>query len=623
MRCRGVRTATGPRRLQLRSIGTVASALLVAGGLLAFSPLEAGNGSAAEQGDGFFSNLFQTYTPRRVCMNYEAAVVWLHVYSDILIAVSYFSIPIALIAFVRRRDDLAFNWMFRMFAMFIFACGVTHLFGVVDIWMPVYKVDGMVKLATGLISAATAVLLWRLIPSAVALPSPAHLRTANEQLGRMRDELELRVADRTRELALASERERASRAEAERANHAKDEFLANLSHELRTPLNSILGWTQLLTQDSLPEDKRHAGVEVIERNARAQIQLIEDLLDTSRIVSGRLKLEVRETDLTRLIESVVETVQPAVQARQIRLATVLDPQAGPVRGDPDRLQQVLWNLLSNALKFTPKGGRISIFLERVNSHVEISVSDNGSGIVPDVLPYVFDRFRQEDSGTARRKGGLGLGLSIVRTIVELHGGSVRAESDGEGRGATFVVSLPRAPVQPAVDSSARVHPTAPLPVPLQHGANPDSSRSDLEGVRVLVVDDEGDARDLIRLLLERAGALVMTVESTAEALREVAGFRPEVIVSDIGMPDEDGFSFLRRLRRLTPEQGGDTPALALTAFARAEDRRTALLSGFQLHLAKPVEPAELVVAVASLASRGARLRQSTDPPIEHGDHPSA
>jgi CheY-like chemotaxis protein len=334
---------------------------------------------------------------------------------------------------------------------------------------------------------------------------------------------------------------------------------------------------------------------VIARNARAQNQLIEDLLDMSRIVSGKLRLDVREVDLVAVIRAAMETVAPAAEAKGLRLQHVLDPRAGPVRGDPDRLQQVLWNLLSNAVKYTPKGGRVSVFLERVNSHVEISVVDTGPGISADVLPYVFDRFRQDDSPTMRRQGGLGLGLAIVRSLVELHGGTVRGSNADEGSGARFVVHLPLLPIHQDAPES-RAHPRA-----VEPALEPPPLEGLLVGVKALVVDDDGDARDVVAALLTRAGAEVVTAASAAEASALLETLRPDALVSDLGMPDEDGFSMARRLRANPATR--DVPAIALSAFARPEDRRNALIAGFQMHLAKPVDPAELVLAIASLRGR--------------------
>jgi PAS domain S-box-containing protein len=395
-------------------------------------------------------------------------------------------------------------------------------------------------------------------------------------------------------------RERAARAETERASQMKDEFLATLSHELRTPLNAILGWAHVLRAGPPGEDVAQ-GLEIIERNARVQTQIIEDLLDMSRIISGKIRLDVQRVDLAAVIRASVETVKPAAEAKGIRLHTVLDAQSGPVSGDPNRLQQVFWNLLTNAVKFTPKGGRVQVLLERVNSHLEVSVIDSGEGIAPDFLPHVFDRFRQADGGTARRHGGLGLGLAIVKQLIELHGGGVRVKSGGAGLGATFTVNLPLLVVHPDPEPvPERRHPAA------WSVSAPGDTCVEIEGVRVLVVDDEPDARGLIKRVLEECKAVVTTAASAQEALERLRDDRPDVLVSDIGMPGEDGYALIAQVRERAPEQGGDIPAVALTAYARAEDRMKAMLAGFQHHLVKPVEPAELITLVAILAGRRRR-----------------
>ena len=382
---------------------------------------------------------------------------------------------------------------------------------------------------------------------------------------------------------------------AEDANRAKDDFLATVSHELRTPLTAMLGWARLLRGGRLDAAAASHALEVIERNTEAQAQLIEDLLDISRITSGKLRLDVQSVDLVHVIEAAINTVTPAADAKSIPLQRVLDPSAGPVAGDPDRLQQVVWNLLSNAIKFTPKGGRVRLQLARSHSHVEITVADTGGGIVPEFLPYVFDRFRQAEAASSRAQGGLGIGLAIVRHLVELHGGTVRAASDGTDRGATFTVSLPIAATRPGLPD-ARVHPTV-------HGRVPFDVPPNLAGVQVLVVDDEPDARTLVASVLEQCGASVHAVASVAEALEAFERARPDVLVSDIGMPGEDGYALIRKIRARRAEDGGRVPAAALTAYARTEDRMRALSAGFQLHVPKPVEPAELATVVATLAGR--------------------
>jgi signal transduction histidine kinase/CheY-like chemotaxis protein len=393
------------------------------------------------------------------------------------------------------------------------------------------------------------------------------------------------------------EAERAARAEAERLSQLKDEFLATLSHELRTPLNAILGWAQILGAPGLAPADLAEGMATIERNARAQSQLIEDLLDMNRILSGRIRLDVQRVDIAASIRAAVASAQPTADAKELRMQTILDPHAGPVSGDPARLQQVIANLLSNASKFTPRGGRVQVVLERVNSHLEISVNDTGQGIAPELLPHVFDGYRRSEAPTKRRFGGLGIGLSLVKNLVELHGGYVRAKSAGPDRGATFIVALPVAVVHEIGLEGDRQHPRSPLPQP------PDADLPMLEGVKVLVVDDEPDARDLLRRVLQARRASVFLASGARDAIDLLRQERPDVLVSDIGMPNLDGYEMIRLIRSLPPEQGGRTPAIALTAFARSEDRRRAMMAGFQVHIAKPVEPPELVATVASLAGR--------------------
>lgn len=388
-----------------------------------------------------------------------------------------------------------------------------------------------------------------------------------------------------------------ARQQAENANRLKDEFLATLSHELRTPLNAILGWSQMLQNRNLNTAEAKKALSTIERNARSQNQLIDDILDVSRIITGKLRLNVQAVNLSNVITAAVDAARPAAEAKNIRLQILLDPQAGPISGDPDRLQQVVWNLLSNAVKFTPKDGRIQVRLERINSHVEIIVSDTGRGIEAEFLPHVFDRFRQSDGSMTRRHGGLGLGLAIVRQIVELHGGTVSAISEGENQGATFTVHLPFLPIRREPTSEVpRVHPKT------ETGA-PSDCPPELDDLRILLVDDEADSRELLNILLKSCGATVITASSAAEALKIVESERFDVVVSDIGMPNEDGFSLIKKIRQMPDEFGGSVPAIALTAYARAEDRVKALRSGFQMHIAKPVEPDELVIAIANLAGR--------------------
>jgi signal transduction histidine kinase/CheY-like chemotaxis protein len=390
--------------------------------------------------------------------------------------------------------------------------------------------------------------------------------------------------------------ERAARVEVERTSQMKDDFLATLSHELRTPLTAMLGWAKVLAQRNATPEIVSKGLQAIERNAHAQAQLIEDLLDMSRIVSGKIRLDVQPTHVANVISQALEVVQPSAEAKGIRLSTILDPAAGPVMGDPNRLQQVVWNLLTNAIKFTPKGGKVTVLLTRVNSHIEIVVSDTGIGMDAHFVEYAFDRFRQADASTTRTWSGLGLGLSIVKQLVELHGGAVRAESEGEGKGATFIVSIPLASLRTV---PAREHPMGRF----QDASTAGMIDVSLEGIRVLVVDDEPDASELVKHVLEGAHAQVVTASNADQALATMQTTKLDVIVSDVGMPDKDGYQFIRDVRASPSEQMRLTPAVALTAFARSEDRTRAMLAGYQMHMAKPIEPNELVATVASLVRK--------------------
>jgi PAS domain S-box-containing protein len=408
-----------------------------------------------------------------------------------------------------------------------------------------------------------------------------------------RDITERKLAEQERERLLASEKE--SRARAEEASRLKDEFLAVVSHELRTPLSAIMGWASLLRMRKLDEETARA-IETIQRNAQTQNQLIGDLLDVSRIVTGQLRLNIRPFELASVINAAIEVVRPSADAKSIRLHALLDPGAGPVAGDPDRLQQIFWNLLSNAVKFTPKGGRVQIRLQRINSHVEIVVSDSGKGIEPNVLPFVFDRFRQGDSSTTREHGGLGLGLSIVRNLVELHGGIVHASSDGKGKGSEFTVQLPiLVTVRTLQRDAERVHPGV--------GEGLAGAMPSLAGLRILLVDDEPDAGVMIAAILGEAGAEVATATGAQRAVQMLAEWKPDLLISDIGMPVEDGYDLIRKVRTLSAEQGGQVPAIALTAYARTQDRLKVLSAGYQMHVPKPVEPIELATVIASLTKR--------------------
>jgi PAS domain S-box-containing protein len=392
------------------------------------------------------------------------------------------------------------------------------------------------------------------------------------------------------------ERERAARSEAERVNRIKDEFLATLSHELRTPLNAVLGWATTLRAGSPRIQELGHGLEVIERNARAQAQIIDDLLDMSRIISGKVRLDVQRVDLPTIVAESVETVRSTASAKGVRLLVVIDPLNAPVSGDPNRLRQVFWNLLTNAIKFTPKGGRVQVLLERVDSHVEVSIIDTGEGIAPEFLPSIFNRFEQADPSTTRHHGGLGLGLAIVKYLVELHGGSVRAKSGGTGKGATFVVNLPLTAMHPPLFEVERQHPqSSSRNLPLL----PEVSLKDLN---VLVIDDDADACNLLKVLLKSAGASVYLAQSADEGMEQLLSQSVDVLICDIGMPGVDGYTFIRRVRALADPQKSEVAAVALTAYARLEDRTAAIRAGFQNHLPKPVEPAELLAVVHSLAT---------------------
>jgi signal transduction histidine kinase/CheY-like chemotaxis protein len=408
-----------------------------------------------------------------------------------------------------------------------------------------------------------------------------------QELSRYISELQ-RSEEAREQLLLRAER---ARSESEAANRIKDEFLATLSHELRTPLTSLLGWSSVLRESRRDEKILEQGLDAIDRNARVQAQLIDDLLDVSRIVSGKLNLDVGPLDIGSVTRAAINVVQPAADAKEITLDYWAQPGIGAISADSARLQQIIWNLLSNAVKFTPHGGKISIRAGRDGTDATVTVSDTGQGIAPEFLPRVFDRFRQADSSTTRSFGGLGLGLAIVRHLVELHGGTVSAKSDGVGLGATFSASFPL-----LSDRSG--------PITVMHSGETHASElRSLDGLRVLLVDDELETREIISTVVERTGAEVKSCTSAREALTELVEWRPDVILSDIAMPDEDGYSFINRVRSLPQNEGGNTPAAALTAYARDEDRRKALAAGYQMHIAKPIGAGQLVTMIAKLAGR--------------------
>jgi signal transduction histidine kinase/ActR/RegA family two-component response regulator len=537
----------------------------------------------------FFANLFSVdgFPARWYCgsaWQQTPELGWLHILSDLGTWSAYTAIPVVLLYFVVRRKDIPFRLMFLLFGAFILLCGLTHLMEVIIFWQPIYRFAGLVKLATAVVSWGTVIALVRVLPEALELPG---VRKLNEQL---RQEIKERQRfEQERETLL--QREQFARVEAEKASRMKDEFLSTVSHEIRTPLNAILGWAQILrTQDASP-DELQQGLEVIERNSRAQAKLVDDLLDMSRIISGKIRLEVEPIDLAVVARAALQAVKPAAEAKGIALIEKIDASAGTFVGDPNRLQQIIWNLLTNGVKFTPKGGTVTLELHRRESDAEIVVRDTGIGVSPDFLPYVFDRFSQAEPGTTRRFGGLGLGLAIVKQLTELHGGRVAVSSPGVGQGAAFSVLLPVKAVQVESSGEGELRPN--------HSSVPRPALR-LDGMKVLCVDDEPDSLRLVARVLEAVGAQVTLASSVDEALQRWNEKHFDLLVSDIGMPARDGYELIRTIREQDLQGAKATPAIALTAFARSEDRQRALLSGFQSHLVKPVEAAELVAVAASL-----------------------
>ncbi|HEX5108114.1 MAG TPA: ATP-binding protein [Vicinamibacterales bacterium] len=559
---------TGPVRLRL------AMALGVGGLIAVLAQLAAwdyGPSSVAFHGHGF-------------CYFWQTDLVALHVVSDGVIGVSYVAISGTLIYLVwRARTLLPFSWVFVAFGGFIVACGATHFMEIWTLWRPVFWLSGDVKIVTALASVATAIVLPPLIPRVLEVVQEAHLsgqrRMALEQA---RSELEQRVEERTAQLQAALQR-------AEEAVRTKEVFLSNVSHELRTPLNAILGWSRMLNEPDLQEEFVRRGLRVIDRNASIQAQLVEDLLDISRLGEGTLRLHTRPVDLVRVVADALEVIRPAADAKQVTLEWTERPAHVAVVGDARRLQQVVWNLLSNAVKFTPSGGLVAVSVTHRTGWAIIVVRDTGIGIEPGFMPRLFERFTQADSTTTRTHPGAGLGLAIARQLVELHGGTIQAGSGGAGTGATFRVELP---MHPAIEVVAGAEePRRTLVVP------------DLAGVRILVVDDEADTRETLGLMLARTGAAVTTAESVDAALELLQARSFDVLLSDLAMPRRDGYDLIRHVRHSVDEHIRQLPAIAISAYVRDEDRALAISTGFHMHVAKPVSPDELMQAVGAVVTR--------------------
>jgi signal transduction histidine kinase len=550
---------------------------------------------------GFWHKVFSPsgYMPRAICGQWTPGEIWLHNASDFFIWSAYVAIPIVLIFFWwRRKTELPFRSLFLMFGMFIIACGTTHLMEIVMFYNPLYRLAGLIKLATAIISWGTVAALIPVVPRALVMRSPESLekevseRTLElEQANLAKDELLVSEQRARQEAEAARQEAELAREEAESANRAKDEFLMTLSHELRTPLNAIQGWASLLRYSQLSQPEQEEALDIIERNSLAQARLISDLLEVSRIITGKLVIDPHPIELHPIAQAALTAVSPAAHAKEVRLKMEASDKTMVVLGDSTRLQQVVWNLLSNAIKFTPKGGEVTMTISRQDSMAKIEVTDTGEGISTDLLPHVFDRFRQADSSSTRRHGGLGLGLAIVRHITELHGGRVSVTSAGPGLGSTFIVLLPvRTPNSAAINNMA----TPSLAF--------DASQTPLEGLRILVVDDEPEARNLVKTILQFHGAQIEAAASAQEAWEQFRDWHPDVLVSDIGMPGENGYALIGRIRKT--EAGAVLPSIALTAYASESDRQYSLQAGFDAHLPKPVLPSALIAEIKRLKRTG-------------------
>ena len=533
-----------------------------------------------------FSSKYSLFHPHGYCYLWDTDLVAVHVISDGLIGVSYVAISATLIYLVSRaRTLLPFSWVFVAFGVFIIACGATHLMEVWTLWSPLFWLSGDLKIVTALASVATAVVLPPLLPTVVKVLQDAHVSDDRRRaLEDAHAELERRVEERTAQLQQALQR-------AEEANRAKETFLSTVSHELRTPLNAMLGWARMLNDPTSDESLVRRGLAVIDRNATIQAQLVEDLLDISRLGGGTLQLHTQPVDLVQVVADALEVVRPAAEARHVRLVSTVHPERLPLVGDGRRLQQVVWNLLSNAVKFTPAQGVVAISLSREDARAVIEVTDTGIGIDPSFVPRLFERFSQADTSSTRAHHGVGLGLAIARQLVELHGGTITATSSGPGTGATFRVELPlRAGIEAAQPSDAR-------------NAQLARESVDLTGIHVLVVDDDGDTRETLGVMLARAGASVTTAESADRAFEQLQARAFDVVLSDLSMPGRDGYDLIHQVRHASLDHIRHIPAVAISAYARDEDRVRALQSGFHLHVTKPVAPDELLQAISAVIIR--------------------
>ena len=525
------------------------------------------------------------FHPHGYCYLWEPGLVGVHVVSDSLIGLSYLAISMTLAYLVARaRRGIPFGWMFLAFGAFIIACGGTHVMEVLTLWKPLFWTSADVKLVTAVASVGTAVALPPLVPRILTLLEAAQLSESRRlALERANAELERRVVERTSELADALVREQDLRERAETANRVKDEFLGLVSHELRTPMNAILGWSSMLARPGVASDLHVKGIDAIARNARAQAHLIDDLLDTSRVTAGKLRISRDPVRLAGIVEDAIETIKPMAEAKRVSVRAENSARGAYMRGDAHRTQQIIWNVLSNAVKFTPPGGRVDVSVTDTSTHVSVAVKDSGVGIDPAFLPHVFERFSQADSSPTRSHSGLGLGLALVKYLVELHGGEVSAASEGVGHGSTFTVTFPLLTEHAATAE-------------LTHG---EDDVPNLRDLRVLVVDDDHETLEMLAAGLVSFGARVIPVSSAKMARERVAMDAPDVIVSDLAMPGEDGFDLFAELRRT----GVVVPVIALTAHVRDDAKMRVLGAGFSEFVAKPATPLE----VARALSRAVRV----------------